>query len=170
MLAAIILLLSSCGARKRGEASYSKADKALIAKYQPMLGADFNLQNLPLLKEVDKWLGTAYKYGASNPEGTDCSGFVSSVYANVYGVSLPRSSYEQYAACSKVTMENLQPSDLVFFKLDHSGKISHVGIYLGNSCFAHATLSKGVMIDHLTDNYYRKGFISGGRVIRKDKG
>ncbi|MDQ3072215.1 MAG: C40 family peptidase [Bacteroidota bacterium] len=85
------------------------------------------------------------------------------VYKDVYDILLPRSSAEQYEKSKKVKKESLQTGDLVFFKIEKGGKISHVGIYLGNNKFVHASTSKGVRIDDLETEYYRKTFLSGGR-------
>jgi len=121
-------------------------------------------ENVDFLKEVDEWLGTPYKYGSRiKQKGTDCSGFVGSVYLNVYGITLSRMSSAMYNDVKPIKKENLQEGDIIFFKIN--GKtISHVGIYISNNKFAHASVKRGVVINDLDEEYYKKRFFTGGRV------
>jgi cell wall-associated NlpC family hydrolase len=139
-------------------------DEEIIRKYSLLLDKDFSMDNIRLYREIDLWYGTPYKYGQATRTGTDCSGFVASVFEKVYDIKLPHSSEKQYSTAKKVSRKNIQPADLVFFKLDDTDKISHVGIYLGNGLFIHASTKKGVRYDSMLDEYYSKGFAGAGRI------
>lgn len=113
-------------------------------------------------------LGCRYVYGASGPDTFDCSGLVMWAYRQV-GVSLPRTSREQYSATSRLTKAQLQPGDLVFFSSDGTAAgIHHVGIWVGDGKFIHAPSTGDVVkITSLSDSsYYKSQFLSGGRVSR----
>lgn len=125
-----------------------------------------------LIKEAKKWLGTKYKYGGNSKNGTDCSGFVMEVYKSTYDFKLPRTSRDQQKFCKKIKKSQLKVGDLVFFATGKSkNRVSHVGIYIGNGEFIHASSSKGVVISKLEQNYYIRTYHSSGRVegIKKKK-
>lgn len=105
---------------------------------------------------VQEWLGTPYQMGGQSRSGIDCSGFTSLAYQNCYNKQIPRVSKDQYYNGLKVNISRLQPGDLVFFNNIRYGKIDHVGIYLGDNQFAHATESEGITISDLNDDYYRQ--------------
>jgi lipoprotein Spr len=119
----------------------------------------------PLLFEnAYEWAGTRYQYGhAQKQKGTDCSGFVCSVYREVYCMELHRSSADIWPQAEPVKKEDLQAGDLVFFKI-RKGHISHIGIYLGNNKFIHAAVKGGVIVSDLGEPYYKRYFFMGGRV------
>ncbi len=123
------------------------------------------LTNIPLLQKIDEWWGTRYCIGGQTKECTDCSGFSSNIFNDVYNVQLPRTASDQYNACDKINIEDLKEGDLVFFHT-YSRGISHVGVYIGNNKFVHASTSEGVTISDLTDNYWKPRFMVAGRVKR----
>lgn len=110
-------------------------------------------------------IGTRYHYGGYTPkQGFDCSGLVYYSYLQA-GVRLPRTTYGQLKASRPVSLSQLHPGDLVFFRISHY-KISHVGIYIGNHKFIHAPSSgKEVTVDSLTDPYWQHRFVRGGRTL-----
>lgn len=141
-------------------------------KYGKKLGCKFKgTEDLNLLKEVCSWLGTPYKYGANNKgKGTDCSGFVSTVFANVYKIKLNRTSSSMVLNVNKVDRSALECGDILFFA-NSNGSIYHVAIYLADNVFIHSATSKniGVKTESLTLGYYNTNYYCAGRVKQLDK-
>lgn len=109
------------------------------------------------------FLGSRYVYGGTTPSGFDCSGFVGYVYKN-FGITLNRSSRDQYSNGVSVSKSNLQAGDVVFFASGSS--INHVGLYIGNNQFIHAsTPSTGVIISDLNSSYYTSTYVGARRMI-----
>ena len=137
-----------------------------IAKICEQLGIpDNETANYDLLVFTLDWRGTPYCYGGSSKKGTDCSGFTSNVYKEIYKKEIPRVSREIYANSMPIRKHALYEGDLVFFATSGGTKITHVGIYLWDGYFAHASSSKGVMISNIRQGYYQRTFISGGAWI-----
>lgn len=141
-----------------------KTANSTYKKYSDKLGITVDKNsNLKLLEEVVDWWGTPYKYGGESKAGADCSGFVQMVYSAVYNKKVPRTTKQQYEACKKINKNHLKEGDLVFFETGGKG-ISHVGIYLRDAKFAHASSTKGVTVNSLQEEYYVKAYRAGGRV------
>ncbi len=118
-----------------------------------------------LIKRAMNYLGSPYRRGGSSARGFDCSGFTSYIYRQ-YGVNLPHNSAAQSRVGKPVARHELQPGDLVFFRTSRR-RISHVGIYIGNGKFIHASSSRGrVRIDSLTEGYYNKRYAGARRVVQ----
>ena len=142
----------------------------LQLKYAIMLDASVeNLVNVSLLKLIDEWWGTRYCMGGSTKNCIDCSAFVQVIMSGAYNVNVPRTAQEQYNSGSKIGMEDLQEGDLVFFRTSGRG-ISHVGVYMLNNKFVHASTSGGVMFNDLNDNYWREKFRGATRVTNSIAG
>ena len=112
-------------------------------------------------------VGLPYRYGGDSPQGGfDCSGLVDFVFRDAAGLVLPRSTRELIDIdAPKVDREDLQPGDLVFFN-PTGGKVSHIGIYVGEQRFVHAPSRGGtVRLDRLTDAYWAKHYVSAKRVL-----
>jgi len=132
--------------------------------YSDKLGVNFNgSENPALLKCLTEWMGVPYKYGGFSKQGTDCSGMVMSVFEEVYNIKLYRSSAGQIKNVKEIHKNELKTGDLVFFKINNDS-VSHVGIYLGENKFIHATTKNGVMVDDLDEDYYKKYYFTSGRV------
>lgn len=124
-----------------------------------------------LIDEAEGWLGTRYIYGGHSKSGTDCSGFVMEVYRNAANIKLPRTTVEQRNFCRNINFDKLDAGDLVFFtSRKGKGKVSHVGIYIGDGKMIHASSSRGVIISRLDEKYYVTNYHSSGRVgsFKKD--
>ena len=120
-------------------------------------------ENKNLLRSVTDWIGTPYSYGNNSRRGTDCSGFVTRVFREVYGITLQRSSRSMFTTTKHVAKAEMQTGDLVFFRRGH-GPIYHVGIYLKDGKFAHSACNGGVMVSSLNQPYYHRNFYAAGRV------
>ena len=123
--------------------------------------------NTKLFDFVYDWIGTPYRFGGSSRRGIDCSAFTKQLYSDVFNLTIRRSSRDIFSMVNPVNKDDLKEGDLVFFKI-HSRSISHIGIYLGNNRFAHAS-SKGVAISSLDDAYYSRYFYKGGRLLESFK-
>ncbi len=123
---------------------------------------------LPLYNSFYDWLGVPYHYAGSSRKGVDCSGLVKAIFKEVYHLELKGSASHIYSGCTPIEENNLKEGDLVFFKINKS-KISHIGIYLQDGYFVHASVSRGVMINNLSEKYYKKYFYMGGRIPAKEK-
>ena len=123
--------------------------------------------NKKLYHELKRWLGTPYAYAEHTcGEGTDCSGMVMEVYQAVYGIKMHRNSAKMLEVnCRIIDLDDLKEGDLVFFITSSDGHVSHVGIYLKDNKFVHASSSRGVTVDDLRQNYYATHFHTAARVI-----
>ena len=140
---------------------------SLPNKYANLLGvAPTSLTNLELLAQMEKWFGTQYCFGGSTDSCIDCSSFAQVILRDVYNVKIPRNSQQQFDASTKIETENLKEGDLVFFNtVSASMIITHVGVYVCNNKFVHASTSKGVTINDLSEKYFAKAFRGAGRFI-----
>ena len=119
--------------------------------------------NIKLFQFVYDWVGTPYRFGGSSKKGIDCSAFTKELYSKVFNLDIKRNSRDIFSMVDPVNKDDLKEGDLVFFKI-HSRSISHVGIYLGDGRFAHAS-SKGVAVSNIDDPYYSRYFYKGGRML-----
>lgn len=156
-----ILGVTSCKtSKKAGKYEYSE----IYDKYNNEIKIG-RKDNKELYKEVRSWLGTPYRYGGESKKGTDCSGMVMQIYLKVYDIKLQRNSARIfYDNCKRIKKHQLREGDLVFFATGKKDKINHVGIYLKNDKFVHASTKKGVIISDLNESYYIRRFKGAGRV------
>lgn len=119
--------------------------------------------NEALYAAVNSWLGVPYKYGGTDRSGIDCSAFVGTIYKQVYGKSLHRTANDILRDVNLIGRKELREGDILFFT-NSKGKVSHVGIYLKDGLFAHASTSQGVCVSRVDDTYWSKHFYKGGRV------
>ena len=140
---------------------------AIQLKYAILLNTEVEqLQNNSLLEHVDEWYGTRYRYGGTTKSGIDCSAFVQAVYLSAFSISLPRTAREQYRSSRIISATEIKEGDLVFFNT--TGGVSHVGIYLLNNKFIHASTSLGVTVSDMFDPFYLKRFIGAGRIEKPE--
>ena len=173
-----ILLLPRDGSRSDEEAEELGDEEEMVGTSQgegekgepvsPPLGKWSNLEERSLLVRVVKtFLGVPYKLGGSTLKGIDCSALVKKVY-EIFNIQLPRTAREQFAAGKRVAKDQLEEGDLVFFR--RRGNSAHVGIYVGDNQFVHASsYSREVRVDYLNTPYYSQRFLRGVRVMELDK-
>ena len=162
-----LLLVAGCSSPKQ-ESGKKLAGKKPVSsltysistgskKPQPALGSMGSLH-----QAFQRWRGVPYRFGGVDNEGIDCSAFTRTLYQEVYDMSLPRSTYEQVELGRKITKDELQPGDLVFFR---TGRTRHNGVYVGDGKFAHASSSVGVTISRLDNVYWRSRYWQARRLL-----
>ena len=160
----------SCSTRKQGKAN-SKYDSRTISRLSKQFGLRLTqADNITLYDASSQWLGVKHRNGGNTKKGVDCSGLASILYKQVYNIRIERSSANILRKnCVQINRNNLREGDLVFFKTLGGGNPktpTHVGIYLKNGKFIHASTSKGVIVSSLSEPYYIRTWITGGRVKR----
>ncbi|MEA3491708.1 MAG: LysM peptidoglycan-binding domain-containing C40 family peptidase [Campylobacterota bacterium] len=163
-----------------------RKSNALSAKQQLVAGTKLNIpdQSIPLsqilafinsagpaIKEAQKHLGKKYVWGANGPKTFDCSGFTCYI-SNKNGIRLPRTSVRQAEVGKRVTKSKLKAGDLIFFDTSKTrkGVVNHVGIYIGNNKFIHASSGANkVVISSLNQGFYRQRFMWGRRISNNEK-
>jgi hypothetical protein len=157
-----ILLSIICLPACRSHRNKSIVSQREIHKYEEKLGISLpETSNIEFIKVIVPWLGSPYKYGGNSINGTDCSGFVSSIYSSFFKIELDRTSLLIFQNTRKINKSEVKEGDLVFFKTDGK-KVSHVGITITPNHFIHASSKKGVIVSSLIEPYYSKSFISFG--------
>jgi cell wall-associated NlpC family hydrolase len=127
-------------------------------------GFDYTTIREKMLMEIIKYLGTPYKYGGTTKNGIDCSAFTQTVYRDVFNIKLERSARLQYTQGEVISKgDELKYGDLVFFNTRKRVKPGHVGIYIGDNLFAHASSTKGVTISEIDYDYYSRTFMGARR-------
>mgnify|MGYP003589000635 FL=1 len=161
----IFILCSSIYGNKSGIGFYKNGKmivKPVIEKEENQDKKIMNTKNSVRDKIIDyaeSKLGAKYVWGATGPNTFDCSGFVQYVYKKSVNMNLPRVSTDQADYKPRVSLLSMKKGDLVFFETTEQGRISHVGIYMGEKQFIHASSGgKRVMISSLDTDYYNKSF------------
>lgn len=175
-LSCLMLALGACQSVRplsdRMESKYSlKKRKTSISRLRPQ-GPE--MCNVPvqvserafraMLDSIEETKGVKYRFGGTTTDGFDCSGFVQYLYNRSFQMLLPRTSAELALVGPIIRKDRLQPGDLVFFAAGE--EITHVGVYLGNERFAHASTKAGISTNTLLQNYYATHFAFGTRIIR----
>lgn len=159
----LLLFICACGTHKQ----LSREEMRTIVHSANRLGIEIDrTDDHALLNECAAWLGVPYVYGGNSKRGVDCSGLTCAIYNKVYGISLHRRSRDQYAKDIKRKKKGaLQMGDLVFFTSPGSnGACGHVGIFLKDDKFIHASSSRGVVVDRLESKYFTRNWLAGGEV------
>lgn len=158
LLLPLLISLSACG----GMGPRPAATTTPAAAEAPPAEAKNRLLS-QLYRQHQAWRGTPYRIGGQSREGVDCSGFVQLTYRSRLNVALPRTTEQQAIAGRPVGRSELAPGDLVFFKIN--GRTRHVGIYLEQNRFLHASKSSGVMISPLDSPYWEAAYWRSRRVL-----
>lgn len=157
-----IIFLASCAAKKHAT---RHSRKNIETKYSQLLSTNKeNISNVKLYTVIDEWYGVKYKFGGKSKEGVDCSGLTCIIYKEAFSKDLTGSAASIYNESVKINKDSLKEGDLVFF-CTNSKSISHIGIYLQNNKFVHASSKAGVMISDLNEEYFKKCFKGSGRVL-----
>ncbi len=149
------LVITSCGSRKYTVKSDTKAAKAADAMA--------NLKSKQLYKFITDWTGVKYRFGGLDKSGIDCSGFAFLLEKEIYGITLPRISRDQASVVKNKNINNLKEGDLVFFSFG-GNNVDHVGVYLNNGFFVHASTNRGVIVDDLNLPAYQRVLVKSGSV------
>ncbi len=162
----ISFFISSCHHKKDVEdkitiKSTSSNKVAIVAEKLSI--TEKEVRNKKLYSFISDWYGTTYKYGGCDKNGVDCSCFTGILFKKVYGVTVGRNTSLIYKEAEHIKTSHLREGDLVFFNAG-TKDVSHVGVYLKDNKFVHASTSKGVMINDLGETYYKKYYYGAGRV------
>ena len=165
----IIIVYSGCAPRYIERRPSPRSQKRIVQKSLDIIkkvereNRDFRLSKI--FYPMKTYLGTPYKFGGDTRRGMDCSGFTCSVFQESFKIKLPHNASQQYRNSKHISRSELKLGDLVFFSMNQSGNIGHVGIYIGNNYFAHASTSYGVVVSGLKEKYYRSRYVGAGRVL-----
>jgi lipoprotein Spr len=175
-LASLIFYLSACkhhqsvstsSGNPKPKPEVLKAEKpsnSIKKQYAVKLGvSESDIKNESLYRFINEWSGVPYKYAGKNKNGIDCSGLTTTLYLNLYKKTISSSTKALVGEVKKIKESDLKEGDLVFF-ITNEKSISHVGVYLQNNKFVHASTKKGVMISDLNEPYFKKTYACSGRV------
>lgn len=142
---------------------YKRGGAEVPHKVDPVNGKMSTNARLRFGEIIQKYLGKPYAGTSKYDDGFDCSLFTQQCYAEFDQTNLPRTSEDQFRIGKEIPHKQLRYGDLVFFRTERN-RISHVGIYVGNSEFAHASSSKGVIISSMREKYWAKRYAGARRV------
>lgn len=146
---------------------YGRANSSVVRELEMRRRAFQGSDEGRLSDVVEGYLGVPYKWGGTTRQGMDCSALARAVIREAYGVELPRTSRQMFGLGVPVAdRADLRPGDLVFFRIDYSGPgISHVGVYLGRGRFAHASSSRGGVVDRLSQPYFDARYAGARHIL-----
>lgn len=154
--------VTGCSSTPKYASQSRTATSSNSYNHQPRQLTPSKVQQL-LTKQYYAWKGVPYRIGGNDKRGVDCSGFVHIAYKNALGMHLPRTTKKLAQTGKTIASKELNVGDLVFFKTGY--KKRHVGIYIGDGQFIHASTSKGVMKSQLSSPYWSKHYWKSTRVI-----
>ena len=154
--------LVACHSKR--DVAIANTEKSSIAKYAALVGVpEDDFKNKKLIHFLEAWYGVPYKYGGTEKTGIDCSHLTCKIMQDVYNKKVAGTAVDLEKMCDHVKESKLKEGDLVFFKIE-SKSISHVGVYIANNHFMHASTKKGVMISDLNEAYFKKYYYTAGRI------
>lgn len=174
LLGGALLGLAACGSKREAVSRPPRRPVAEITLDElvgattspaPATEAEMSARARSVVEAAHKWLGTSYKYGGETRRGVDCSALVMNVYREALGLKIPRTTASQRQYAINISRNELQPGDLIFFSSNKNRNgISHVGLFIGNDRFIHASSSRGVVVSRLSEKYFMNHYHSAGRV------
>jgi cell wall-associated NlpC family hydrolase len=165
-----LIFFASCAMRPRIEFAHSREENK---RFRPSEEAEESVNQTTALDQltfenfrdaIQKFWHAPYVWGGSSPSGTDCSGLISSLYRRATNITLPHSTNQ--LSNMGVSVKRLQFADLVFFSTGRIRKPSHVGLYIDNDFFLHASVSEGVTLSKLADSPWRENFLGARRILK----
>ncbi|SMB78648.1 spr peptidase. Cysteine peptidase. MEROPS family C40 [Pasteurella testudinis DSM 23072] len=159
LLILAIATLAACS--NSGRQTASQQDNRIRTNLPENSGNGVTLDQFAKLHEFyNNWQGVRYRMGGTTKKGIDCSAFVLNAFDRAFGMVMPRSTAEQRHVGKKINKSELEFGDLVFFR-----KNNHIGIYIGNNQFIHASTSQGVTTSSLSESYWARNYTQSRRVI-----
>lgn len=141
-------------------------DMVMLAEISEKLDIDLDgSENLELLAAIESWMGTPYRYGGCTRFGVDCSCLVKNLYEEVFDMDLVRTSRDMFDTLPHVAPEEIREGDILIFRARRGRRVGHVGLYLKDGKFVHASRRHGVTIGEMENAYFRKRFVAARRVI-----
>lgn len=169
IIAVLIAITYVSGVQAQTKKTVEDPDNLAKDYFSQIMGiAASATSNVKLYQFVYDWIGTPYRLGGDTQKGIDCSGFAFQLYDKVFNTVIGNNSRNIFTMVNPVSKDELKEGDLVFFKIK-SRAISHIGVYLGDNKFAHASSSRGVRISNLNESYWQRYYYKGGRLIESLK-
>lgn len=168
LVAALLLFLCACSSTPNRTKGSGNPEFTALADDEAALPSALKATANDVLFQAIGLVGTPYRYGGSSPEtGLDCSGLIVFVFQQSAGLSLPRTTRELIDIDAPlVANDRLYPGDLVYFNT-RGGRVSHIGIYVGERRFVHAPSTGGtVRMDNIDSDYWRKHYVEAKRVLQ----
>lgn len=169
LIAALVTVMALMGCSSVPERGHTRAGSATGsgARISTIPGAEVDLNDREVVKsnlyaQYEEWKGTRYQIGGMSRQSVDCSGFMHITFKSRLGILLPRSTDLQVELGQQVDKDELRPGDLVFFKTGRT--LRHVGVYLEDGRFLHASSKLGVVISHLNESYWKSAYWKAKRL------
>ncbi|MDH2923924.1 endopeptidase [Nicoletella semolina] len=156
------ILLAAC-ANQTGEKVSNKTTNKIFAIHQTSI-SDPIMTIAHLSEHQREWKNTRYRLGGNSKRGVDCSAFTQITYRDLFGIKLPRTTVEQAKAGNKVDRKDIRTGDLVFFNTGRGPNGKHVGVYVKNGQFLHASTKGGVIYSDINSPYWSKAFWQARRL------
>lgn len=154
LLLMVLLVFSACSTRKNTNVNTSANRAAVVMAH---------LKSKPLYRFINDWTGVRYRLGGLDKRGIDCSGFAFLLQKNIYGNELPRRSSDQAEVVRSKSVGQLKEGDLIFFSFG-GRSVDHVGVYLSDNFFVHASTTRGVVVDDLSLPAYQRAMVKAGSI------